>query len=468
MAPPFQDWWYRLTPGTMKYTAPFMGKNWSMKRSVLDVLVEGVLTFVAAAFVLTRPVVTPLEMLPVALCSLYEFAFDYGQHLHSYGTQNLHMFVCCCFPDESAIPGMQAFLTFFYFCSGVCKLGPTFQYLFTSNLLTAKFMVDVPWADAFRKIFYVDVPGNDFRLTPAAWYLATTAATIEVFVPLLAWSSSPALVAFSIFTFMCMHLFIISTLIIDVFAWNFCDAIWYVVLYGVIGARPLAPIAPALKLWLIAHACYALYGHLVPNHVPYVVAHRHAAGNFSQGVLVVKKSAAAKLAKLTAHAGIPQQGPGWIGEWFAFHSFLAYMYNWNLPTKMLYPLVLEAMGDGAPSDGMFHSSGDYVLIHSVLFFDALVAHLRFDGLSNLKLVHELAAVCGFEPTECLLAWVGAFPTFAAPRPTASWKLVDAKAGVIKEGTMTAADLMDPHFKKPSDLPNTCLPAIIKQASKKHD
>ena len=53
--------------------------------------------------------------------------------------------------------------------------------------------------------------------------------------------------------------------------------------------------------------------------MPYVVSHRHAAGNWAQGVLVIKKSAAAKLANLKAHAGLPGQQPGWAGEWFAFH-----------------------------------------------------------------------------------------------------------------------------------------------------
>ena len=45
---------------------------------------------------------------------------------------------------------------------------------------------------------------------------------------------------FSIATMGGMHLFIISTLIIDVFAWNFTDMTWYVILYGIVsnGASP--------------------------------------------------------------------------------------------------------------------------------------------------------------------------------------------------------------------------------------
>ena len=98
--------------------------------------------------------------------------------------------------------------------------------MFTSNLLAAKFMVDVPWAEAFRKAFIRKHDGGDYRLKPAAWYLATFAASVEMLVPLLTWTNVTPLVWFSIATMMGMHAFIISTLVIDVFAWNFTDAAW--------------------------------------------------------------------------------------------------------------------------------------------------------------------------------------------------------------------------------------------------
>ena len=105
MTPPFQDWWYRMTPGAMKYNAPFMKKlgfNLSTKRSYLDVFIECFLTYAFGFYALLQPEVTPAVMFPVMLCSLYEFFFDYGQHLHDYGTQNLHCFVCCCFCRDHA------------------------------------------------------------------------------------------------------------------------------------------------------------------------------------------------------------------------------------------------------------------------------------------------------------------------------------------------------------------------------
>jgi len=102
---------------------------------------------------------------------------------------------------------------------------------------------------------------------------------------------------------------------------------------------------------------------------------------------------------------------------------------------------------------MFHSSGEYILLHSVLFFDALIAHVRFDGLSGLTLVREVGKVCGFEEGECVLAWVGAFPSFPTnlfTTPRASWKVVDSRVGVLKEGAVDVASLEDADYKKPSD------------------
>ena len=84
----------------------------------------------------------------------------------------------------------------------------------------------MPWAAAFRRTFYRGHESGDYGVTSAAWYLATFAALIEMLVPLLTWTNEFYLVWFSIITFMCMHTFIISTLIIDVFAWNFTDAVW--------------------------------------------------------------------------------------------------------------------------------------------------------------------------------------------------------------------------------------------------
>jgi len=467
MDPPFTDWWYRITPGTMKYNAPFTFGLLPNSRNHLDVLVA-VFTYVLSARCLLAGSVSPELVFPLLLCGIYEFVFDYGQHLHTYGTQNLHFFACMCFPvGKGQLVGIQLFLSWFYFCSGFCKLGPTFQHMFTANLLAAKFMVGVPWAGSFRRALYRGHESGDYTLTPAAWYLATVAALVEMLVPLLTWTNNFYLVWFSIATFMGMHAFIISTLIIDVFAWNFTDAVWYVVLYGVVGTGvnwpELASMDPMLMAWLGVHFLYSLSGHLFPMTMPYVVSHRHAAGNWAQGILLVKKTAAAKLANLKAHAGLPGQQPGWAGEWFAFHMVWAYFWLFNIQNKALPPLVADAMGEGAPSDGMFHSSGEYIMLHSVLLMDALIAHVRFDGLSSVDLLPEIGRVCGFEEGECTLCWAGPFASFVATlsTPTSDWMILDSKTGVRKRGVFTAAQLNDPSYKKPSDC--TKLLALVQAA-----
>mmetsp|Transcript_113259 Transcript_113259/g.283675 ORF Transcript_113259/g.283675 Transcript_113259/m.283675 type:complete len:592 (-) Transcript_113259:83-1858(-) len=458
MAPPFTDWWYRWTPGTLKYNAPFM-PCLSSTRNVVDVLVEGVLSYLFAARCLCAAEVTPDLVRPLYACQFYEFVFDYGQHMHCYGTQNLHMLISMCFEvGQGQVVGIQLFLTWFYVCSGWCKIGPWFKYLNVSNLMCAKYMVGTPWAQWYRRLMFRahDAPSPDYHLTLAASVISGIMAILEVLGPLLCLSTNFYVVWLGITLLICMHFYIISTLVIDVFVWNFADAIWYTVLFGILRTGfdwdALPSMHPAMMFMLSLHVAYSAYGHFVPSHVPYVVAHRHAAGNFSQGVLLIKKEAAGKLGALKAHAGLPKPQPGWQGEWFGFYALWAYLWNWNLPNKMLLPLVIDTLG------GRSHE--DFVIMHSVLFYDALIAHVRFDGLSSLKLTKELGRVCGFEEGECTLAWVGAFQSFPVwlfTSPTARWKVLDSKSGLVKEGIYDVKSLEDPKYCKPSD----CVPLLLK-------
>ena len=59
-------------------------------------------------------------------------------------------------------------------------------------------------------------------------------------------------------------------------------------------AKSLLSLGASLRVICCRPAPTLLPGAPRPDHVPYVVAHRHAAGNWAQGVLVVKQSPAAK------------------------------------------------------------------------------------------------------------------------------------------------------------------------------
>jgi hypothetical protein len=248
-----------------------------------------------------------------------------------------------------------------------------------------------------------------------------------------------------------MHFYIIITLIVDVFTWNFVDAVYYCVLFGVLHTgfdwAMLSNLHHGLAAFLGAHALYAIYGNFIPSHVPYVVAHRHAAGNFVQGMLMIRIDAAGKLANLVAHAGLPSAAPGWMGQWLPCHLLLAYFWLWNLPSRMVPPLIHHV----CKTNGKKYN--DYIMIHSTLFFDALVAHVRFDGLSSLQLVEELGRVCDFEVGECTLCSAQAFqsfPVWPLTTPVAKWCIKDSRGGIIREGTMKVSDLQNEKYKKPSD------------------
>ncbi|CAE8614431.1 unnamed protein product [Polarella glacialis] len=462
MKPPFIDWWYRFTPGTLKYNAPFMPFLPHL-RNLLDVLVEGPLTYGLALRCLCAPTLTAELIQPLALCGIYELFFDYGQHLSSYGTQNLHCLICMCFSEaEGQVVGMQLFLVWFYVCSGWCKIGPWFKYLNISNLMTAKFMVGRAWSSTFRRLAFHDAEASvpDFRLTRAAALFSVACALGEVAGPLLCLSNSKPVVWLGIFFICCVHLYIVATLVIDVFSWNVADAIWCTVLFGVLRTGldwgAISSMSPWLAGWLLLHVAYVIYGHFVPDQVTYVLAHRHAAGNFCQGVLLIRKTAAWKLGKPKAHSSnVPTAAESWAEEWFGFYSLFAYLWSWNLPSKMLLPIVEDLLS----TDNL----EEIMLLNSVPFFEGIMGHLRFDGLSSLKLVSLLGQVCDFEEGECRLAWVGAFPSFPAQlfgTPTASWKVVDSKVGVLKEGTFDTKSLEDPEYRRPSDC--HCLRGLLRE------
>merc|ERR1719454_299140 len=219
----------------------------------------------------------------------------------------------------------------------------------------------------------------------------------------------------------------------------------------------LSTIHPYLAVWLGAHALYAIYGNFVPNHVPYIVAHRHAAGNFSQGMIFIKFEALGKLMEFTksyAHPGLPsamdpmnEHGMKGLGQWLAVHALITYFWLWNMPSRMLVPVMQSWLNTQKSK------YGDYVMIHSVLLFDALCAHVRFDGLSSVQMIEVLGERCDFAPGDCTLCWVGAFQAFPIQvmgSAEAKWKIVDSRAGVVKEGTMTINELENEQYKRPSD------------------
>ena len=66
-------------------------------RVCVCVCIDSVLTHIFSWRILLAPVITPQLVWPLAACGVYELLFDYGQHMHTYATQNLHLIICMCF-----------------------------------------------------------------------------------------------------------------------------------------------------------------------------------------------------------------------------------------------------------------------------------------------------------------------------------------------------------------------------------
>merc|ERR1711957_1020570 len=200
-------------------------------------------------------------------------------------------------------------------------------------------MVATPWSKLYRRLMFVNPePENpaeaDYNLTCTAAIFSAFCALLEFLGPLLCLVGSLTsvrsdnIILLGLAVFVCMHIYIIITLIVDVFTWNFVDAVYYVIMFGILNTgfqwQALSTINPYLMAWLGAHALYAIYGNFVPSKVPYVVAHRHAAGNFCQGMVFIKFEALGKFmefASKSAHPGLPsaadpmnEVGLKWFGQ----------------------------------------------------------------------------------------------------------------------------------------------------------
>merc|ERR1711920_827042 len=101
--------------------------------------------------------------------------------------------------------------------------------------MTAKYMVGNCFSGLYRRLMFKDSESAspDYHLTCFAGVFSAFCALLETLGPLLCLFDNPSVVAVGILIFICMHLYIISTLVVDVFTWNFVDAVYYCILFGI-------------------------------------------------------------------------------------------------------------------------------------------------------------------------------------------------------------------------------------------
>jgi len=233
-----------------------------------------------------------------------------------------------------------------------------------------------------------------------------------------------------------LHGFILSNLpIAAVFEWNVlsiyaaCFLFWThptVSLFDV-GSLPL------VVYLLIGCLVLPALGNVRPSAVSFLIAMRYYAGNWAWNAWLFRQGSHRKLSVLKRVAPLlheQQQRFLPADEAAAADAgFLAFR-SMHLQGRML-GLLLPLATDGRPFADYLYADGETVA-GSVLGWNFGEGHL-----ADERLVAAIQAKCGFEDGDVRVIAVEAQPIFGS---ALAWRIVDAKRGVIAEGSTELAEL----------------------------
>merc|ERR1712137_390854 len=190
-----------------------------------------------------------------------------------------------------------------------------------------------------------------------------------------------------------------------------------------------------LAAYLAGEVALCWYGQFFPDQVGYYFSHRYWAGNWVQTFFYVKRTAAAKLARVRTCSTYPQiwrpleplAGPS---------GTVNFAYLWLANLNMKAALGLIEMGvrlAGGPGT----TQSDYFPIGLTQF---CAGEFR-DALYALPLLPTMQEQIGFEAGECFMVRLGAFGMF---QDTATWGIYDLKEGLLKSGLLRVSALTKMH------------------------
>mmetsp|Transcript_8707 Transcript_8707/g.26811 ORF Transcript_8707/g.26811 Transcript_8707/m.26811 type:complete len:582 (+) Transcript_8707:40-1785(+) len=447
---------YQLRPGTLKMPV-FHDMN--HRRTKLDVLVHAVFYAVSlVAMFAADPAKWALAV--ICACDVWFVVFDYGEYLRAHAPTYLGILLCGCYPMAAGgCAGAQVQLMIVWIGSGLAKVGPWFAGVNGTFLCGSYWLSGQAWL--WRLMYRAE---HDLRPTLFGEIMSHSAATVEWGAPLLLlFTGAPAVVWVGIVGLVAMHLYIIVLCIIDLHVWNFFCAVAAVYLFvgcGTLGfdykglaAAPWLPV-----LYLAFQVLLFFWGSFAPDQVNHQTAHRCWAGNWTQAIWLVRKTAGPKFMQAVPVYGLPPWDPvpewvkrrGWLGPKapipdIAVYKRITFHFLMTLNMKYLPALMRRAMA-GEPVS-QFH------VLHGSAVWDTLfggVIGSYFNGTQAvMKSLQESAQ---FEEGECMCLWVGPFPAIGVDFAwgTSQWKIIDAKVGVVATGRLTVE-----MAKAVASLPSAC-------------
>jgi len=467
------NWKYRLSVGTIKYPlVPFLGK----KRNPLDFIVHALFFAFGVAFLKAKEY-NQKYIRALCACDVWICCSDLSQLFASTGHAYFSMLLSACFPEnQGRLAGIQAGLIIQWFFSGIGKLGPWFTYVNAPFMLQSKILGGQKW------LFNLLVKSpTDLTPTTLGKIVAHTAAAIEYVAPLAlmfpmkmrplpasaersttsakegstpAEASTPdaekaivpvgtvrnrlaqASICFGVTGLAAMHTYILSMPApFDVYSWNMCFGLssLYLFLYANFGFdhQGAKTMNRGLAAYLVGEVALCWYGQFFPDQVGYYLSHRYWAGNWVQTFFYVKRSAAAKLARVKSCSSYPQiwRSLEPLGPPSGAVNF-AYLWLANLNMKAALGLMSEGL---RLAGGPEAKATDYFPIYLTQFG---TGEFR-DNLYALPLLPTIQEQVGFEAGECFMVRLGAFGMF---QNSATWGIYDLKEGLLKSGLLRLSAL----------------------------
>lgn len=438
----FANAYYRLSPGTLKFSI------WSrrfVRRSICDIIGHIVLFVVVGALAISPCAHTYIRVV-AAIVSNSVFLFDHQQWVAGHGPTYGFVIAAGCFPVSSgALACVQLHTMLVWIGCGLGKVGPWFKFVNGPFMSASVCLRGRLWFWRFA------VNGdNDLRPTRIMGTVSSLAAHIEWGAPLLLLSAAPALVYPSIFIMVAMHSYInFAPAVYDVYAWNLWFMLATPLMFGGECALSMgfdvggSLVAPRCLLgWVFLEGAYIWYGLMRPQDTPYNANHRHWAGNWPNGLVLIRKTAAEKMLEPWPIPGRPQWSPppAWTQSFLArmgaavedyevrMFKTLGHFWNVSMNMKCMPALVQHALCQ--------QPIGDFYILHILQFADLFMGGPNWNHRVP-EMIEAAVAESQIREGDCVCIWTGPFPfRFGSHHGRHPWKIIDGKVGVINEGNIS--------------------------------
>lgn len=430
--PPLGGVLHFARPGTIKLPLfpqlPVIGSD---KRNIVDVVLYlGLLGVLIRALV--ADVVVPEMLYPIAILLPVLGLLDKTIYLAARSEHYLLAAFCFMFPGQEII-GAKIVWVAIWWGAATSKLNRHFPGVI--GVMISNHAV-IRWKWLKRKL-YKDYP-EDLRASRLSGILAHAGTVIEYTFPLVLFMSDGGTVTtvFLVVMFM-FHLFITSSFPMGVpLEWNVIMVYGAFVLFGQHAAVGFDSLeSPILAIVLaISLVGVPLVGNFFPKYVSFLLSMRYYAGNWAYSVWLFRDNSEEKLDQnLTKSAKTVRKQLEMFYDEDTAQSLVAKVISFRV--MHLHGRALQKLVPQAVENIEQYQWRDGELVAGV----ALGWNFGEGHLHDEQLLAAIQKRCQFTSGELRCIMVESQPM---AKPELSWRIVDAKDGELKSGTIQIDELME--------------------------